>query len=96
MLSEINSPLQNKGGNFKNKLSSNKFFVAELAEFHTYTVSDTHLPKVDFAVNIEAIVSGWGASDGDIPTGIVWKSHDKSYHVSYFERRAIQLAIVVY
>ena len=59
-----------EGGNFKAKLSLNKFIVAELCWLLNSipgAASDICLPKVHFKT--DAWILGWGATDEDNQTG---------------------------
>ena len=57
--------------------------------------TNIHLPKVDFVIHTDASQTGWGATDGNNPTGGKWLEN-QDYHINYLELKAIFLAVRVY
>ena len=57
--------------------------------------TNIHLPKVDFVIHTDASQTGWGATDGNNPTGGKWLEN-QGYHINYLELKAIFLAVRVY
>ena len=47
-----------------------------------------HLPDIDFTIHTDASEIGWGATDGNNPTGGKW-IEEKGNHINYLEFKAI-------
>ena len=51
-------------------------------KFHKLACTDIHLPKVDFVIHTDASQTGWGAIDGNNPTGGKWLENQED-HMNY-------------
>ena len=57
--------------------------------------ANIHFPKLDFVIHTDASQTGWGATDGNNPTGGTWLENQKD-HINYSELKAIFLAVRAY
>lgn len=57
------------------------------------TVSNIHIPEIEFIINADASESGLGATDGINLPEITWSEHYKTYHKNYLKLKVIRLVI---
>ena len=65
--------LKNFAGDFDKQISQISYKASMERHWWLKEISkactNIHLPKVDFAIHTDASQTGWGATDGDNPTG---------------------------
>ena len=91
--------LKKFAGNFDKQISQISYKAS--MELHWWLkeipkpCTNIHLPKVDFVIHTDASQTGWGATDGNNPTGGTWLENQKD-HINYSELKAIFLAVRAY
>ena len=73
----------------------------EIMELHWWlkkilkACTNIHLPKADFVIHTNASQTGWGATDGNDPTGGKWLENQEGC-INYLKLKAIFLAVRTY
>ena len=62
-----------------------KWWIENIQNFPTKVLMDT----VSVVLTTDASLEGWGAVCGDVVTGGVWSSDEKSYHINVLELKAV-------
>ena len=91
--------LKKFAGNFDKQISQISYKAS--MELHWWlkeipkACTNIHLPKVDFVIHTDASQTGWGATDGNNPTGEEWLENQE-YHINYLKLKVIFLAVMAY